>query len=169
MCAFMLWYLIWLIFNWGTLCLSTLHFICLVTSHWSDRSVSFSTSLAALFILIIQTDLVYHQQFGLVYSRSLHLGDKLSSLVHEDVWDTFWRWPPEQTLHVMVLSGHRVDINMLPIQKALGSLGLQVVERANLGCQHLSGLENLWIVFTLTMVISMLTNESLLFAIPNCG
>jgi len=29
MCAFMLWYSIWLIFNWGTLCLSTLHFICL--------------------------------------------------------------------------------------------------------------------------------------------
>lgn len=74
----------------------------LVTSHWSDRSVSFSTSLAALFILITQTDLVYHQQFGLVYSRSLCLGDKLSSLVREDVWDTFWRWPPEQTLHVMV-------------------------------------------------------------------
>lgn len=43
-------------------------------------SVSFSTSLAALFILITQTDLVYHQQFGLVYSRSPCLGDKLSSL-----------------------------------------------------------------------------------------
>lgn len=44
MCTFMLWYLIWLIFNRGTLYLSTLHFIRLVTSHWSDGSVSFSTS-----------------------------------------------------------------------------------------------------------------------------
>lgn len=32
-------------FQLRTLCLSTLHFICLVTSHWSDRSVSFSTCL----------------------------------------------------------------------------------------------------------------------------
>lgn len=132
MCAFMLWHMIWLISTEGTLCLSTLRFICLVTSHWSDRSLSFSTSLAALRILITQTDLVYHQQFGLVYSRSLCLGDKLSSLVHEDVWDTFWKWPPEQIVSVLVLSGHRVDINIFPIHKALGSLGLHVVAGANL-------------------------------------
>lgn len=137
----MLWYLIWLIFNWGTLCLSTLHFICLVTCHWSDRSVSFRTWLAALFRLIVQTDLVDHQQFGLVYSRSLHLGDKLSFLVLEDVWDTFWKWPPEQTLHVMVLSGHRVDINIFPFHKALGSRALHVVGRANLQWQCLPLLE----------------------------
>lgn len=140
--------------------MSTLHFICLVTSHWSDRSLSFSTSLAALFILITQTDLVYHQQFGLVYSRSLHLGDKLSSLVHEDVWDTFWKWPPGHTLHVMVLSGHRVDINIFPIYRALGSFGLHV-ERANLDCQCIPLLENLLTLFTLTVAISLLTNQSL--------
>lgn len=125
------------------LCLSTLHFICLVTSHWSDRSVSFSTGLTALFILITQPDLVYHQQFGLVYSRFLCLSDKLSSLVHEDLWVAFWTWPPEQILHVMMWSGHRVDVNMLSICKALESLGLQVVERANVGFRPLPLLENL--------------------------
>lgn len=61
----------------------------------------------------------------------------------------------------MVLSGHRVDINIFPIHKALGSLGLHVVERANLDGQHLPLLENLLIVFTLTMDISVLTNGSL--------
>ena len=132
-----------------------------VTSHWSDRSLSFSTFLAALFILITQNDLVYHQQFGLVYSRFLCLGDKLSSVVHEDAWDTVWKWPPEQTLHVTVLSGHRVDINIFPIHKPLGNLGLHVAERANLDCQCLSLLENLLIVFILTMAISMLTSGSL--------
>lgn len=132
-----------------------------VTSHWSDRSLSFSTFLAALFILITQTDLVYHQQFGLVYSRFLCLGDKLSSLVHEDAWDMAWKWPPEQTLHVIVLSGHRVDINIFPIHKPLGNLGLHVAERANLDCQCLSLLENLLIVFILTMAISVLTSGSL--------
>lgn len=131
----MLQYLIWLIFNQGSLCLSTLHFICLVTSHWSGGSVSLGTLLPASFILITQTDLVYHQQFGLVYSRSFCLGDKLSFLVHEDVWGTFWRWPPEQTL--LCRGVWRVHINKLAIHKALGSLTLQVVEKATLGCQHL--------------------------------
>lgn len=134
---FVLQHLILLIFKQGNLCLSTLHFICLVTSHWSGGSVSFSAWSAASFILITQTDLVYHQQFGLVDTRSFCLGDKLSSLVHEDVWGTFWRWPPEQTLRVMVLSVGRVHINKLAIHKALESFTLQVVERTILGCQHL--------------------------------
>lgn len=117
MCTFILWYLIWLIFNRGTLFVNTaFHLPCDISLIGILRYF-----LAALFIVITQTDLVYHQQFGLVYSRSLCLGDKLSSLVHEDIWDTFWKWPPEQILHVMVLSGHRVDINIFLIHKALGS------------------------------------------------
>lgn len=61
----------------------------------------------------------------------------------------------------MVLSGHRVDINIFPIHKPLGTLGLHVAERANLDCQCLSLLENLFIVFILTVAISMLTSGSL--------
>lgn len=61
----------------------------------------------------------------------------------------------------MVLSGRRVDINIFPIHKPLGTLGLHVAERANLDCQCLSLLENLFIVFILTVAISMLTSGSL--------
>lgn len=43
----------------------------------------------------------------------------------------------------------------------MGNLGLHVAERANLDCQCLSLLENLLIVFILTMAISMLTSGSL--------
>lgn len=126
-CTFMLQYLIWLIFNQGSLCLSTLHFICLVTSHWSGGSVSLGTLLPAPFILITQTDLVYHQQFGLVYSRSFCLGDKLSFLVHEDVWGTFWRWPPEQTLYVVVF-GEFILIS-LPFTRPWGVLLYKLLKR----------------------------------------
>ena len=131
-------HLILLISKQRSPCLSTLHSICLVTSHWSgDLYPSVLGLQLPLFILITQTDLVYHQQFGLVDTRSFCLGDKLSSLVHEDVLGTFWRWPPEQTLHVMVLSVGRVHINKPAIHKALESFTLQVGERAILGCQHL--------------------------------
>lgn len=60
-----------------------------------------------------------------------------------------------------MLSGHRVDINIFPIHRLQGNLGLHVAERANLDCQCLSLLENLLIVFILTMAISMLTGGSL--------
>lgn len=43
-------HLILLIFKQRSLCLSTLHSICLVTSHWSGGSVSFSAWSAASFI-----------------------------------------------------------------------------------------------------------------------
>lgn len=131
-----------------------------VTSHWSDRSLSFSTFLAALFILITQTDLVYHQQFGLVYSRFKCLGDKLSSLVHEDAWDTVWKWPLNR--HFMSRCWVVTELILIYFPStSSGNLGLHVAERANLDCQCLSLLENLLIVFILAMAISMLTGGSL--------
>lgn len=61
-------YLVWLFWSLISIAvrLSTLHFICCVTAHWSHRSVSFWTSLAAMYVFITHSDLVHHQQFELV-------------------------------------------------------------------------------------------------------
>lgn len=61
----------------------------------------------------------------------------------------------------MVLSGHQVDVNIFPIHQALGNLGLHVAVEASLDRECLPLLENLLIVFTLTMALSMLANGSL--------
>lgn len=92
-----------------------------VTSHWSDRSLSFSTFLAALFILITQTDLVYHQQFGLVYSRFKCLGDKLSSLVHVKMHGIRFENDLLNRHFMSRCWWSQVDINIFPIHRLQGS------------------------------------------------